>query len=393
MPRTPPATPMFVAVNNIPTPYRIHLFETMRTEFAGRGVCFEAWFMATTERGRLWTLDPSAWAFRSRIYQGLHVYAGRAPLHLNPGMVKDLVVRRPSWLLLGGSWLMPTVISNAMTQRLLPGEAQVLLWAEANAATSTRLTGPVAAARRVLYESVDACVVPGMIAEDTIRNAWGITPRRILTLPNIVDERVFRDQVAEARGRRDALRAGLGLAPADVAILLPARLHEATKGVLNFLKAVAPLGRPELKVLIAGEGPDRGTIEGWLGEGHLAGVTLLGHRDQAAMVELLAACDGLAMPSFRDPNPLAVVEALWARLPVIVSRACGNWPEAVQEGDNGWLIEPAEHESIRRAVLELLALSPEVRRAMGEASLALAETLFASAAAVGRFTGDLLDSY
>jgi len=212
-------------------------------------------------------------------------------------------------------------------------------------------------------------------------------------LPNIVDERVYRDHVRDARSHRPAIRANLGLEPTDVALLVPAKLHEATKGVLNFLRALSPLGRDDMKVLVAGEGPDRAATEGWLSEGGLSGVTLLGHCDQEAMINVLAACDCMVLPSFHDPNPLAVVEALWARLPLIVSRACGNWPEAVREGENGWLVDPSDHDTIRRAVLALLALSPEERGAMGRASLALAEGAFASEAAVRRFIDDLSVAY
>ena len=99
--------PLFVAVNNIPTPYRSHLFASLRGELARCGVAFEAWFMAPTERGRYWPLDPGNWRFEHRLYGGVHGYVKSAPLHLNPGMIMDLATKRPRWLLLGGSWHMP----------------------------------------------------------------------------------------------------------------------------------------------------------------------------------------------------------------------------------------------------------------------------------------------
>src|ERR1700730_4708038 len=101
--------PKLVVVNNIPTPYRVHLFAAMHAYLAERDQEFEAWFMARTETGRYWRLAPETWPFPNRFYRGLHVSPGGFPLHFNPGILADLAANRPTWVFLGGGWLIPTV--------------------------------------------------------------------------------------------------------------------------------------------------------------------------------------------------------------------------------------------------------------------------------------------
>jgi glycosyltransferase involved in cell wall biosynthesis len=385
-----PRQPLFLAVNNIPTPYRSHLFESLSGELASCGVSFEAWFMASTERGRYWPLDLSGWRFEHRLYRGFHGYVNSTPLHFNPGMLMDLVKERPRWLLLGGSWHLPSTVALALSAPVLARGSKALLWSEANMATSAHVAGALAAARRYLYRRVDACVIPGRIAEETIRKTWRITPRCLIRLPNVVDEQVYQEGVAVARLRRDEIRSALGLRPTDVVVLVPARLHEPTKGVLNFLQAIAPVQGDNLKVLLAGDGPDRPRIEAWLARQRMPPVRVLGHQDQEAMIALLAASDALALPSFQDPNPLAVIEGLWAGLPLILSNACGNWPEAVRKGRNGWLVDPRDHQSLRDAVMSLTRASASCRRAMGEESRQIAEQSFRTATVARQFVSDVM---
>ena len=144
-------------------------------------------------------------------------------------------------------------------------------------------------------------------------------------------------------------------------------------------------------MVIAGEGPDRPRIERWAREHLDHRLRLLGHLDQPQIVDLLAAADAAATPSFRDHNPLAVIEALWAGLPLIVSRACGNWPEAVPDARNGWVVDPHDHDTIRAAIKSLLALAPEAREEMGQRSRQIAETSFDTRMVIGRFLDQLED--
>ena len=63
----------------------------------------------------------------------------------------------------------------------------------------------------------------------------------------------------------------------------------------------------------------------------------MGYKNQDEVIELYAACDFFLMPSLSDANPLTCVEALWAGKPLLVSNHVGNYPEAISEGNNGYV--------------------------------------------------------
>ncbi len=298
---------------------------------------------------------------------------------------------RPTWLLLGSPWRLPSAMALALGSAMPLSPTKALLWSEAKEPTSTHPSMVVTAARQLVYPRAAALVLPGTVAADTVEKTWGFSPKRVIRLPHLVDENVYRDKVADARSNREAVRAAFGARPSDVVIIVPTRLSDTDKGILNFLKAIAPLRCDDVKIVITGEGPDRGLIEAWIAAHEPDRVALLGHRHQDNMVNLLAAGDALALPSLWDPNPPAIIEGLWAGLPVIVSTACGTWPETVRDGTNGWLIDPHDPASIQKAIAAMVDASPAQRETMGQASRRLAEASFCTDHEVRRFIDELLD--
>ena len=375
----------FVCVADAPTPYRLHLFNSLAGALAAHGVAFEVQYLAGQHADRPWQVDLGAARFRYSIASGIYAITRRVPWHFNPGVVAHLLRHPPDLLLLGGRWHLPTITLLALgsSGRRAP---LTILWAEANPDSSRHPGGPVAWARRRVFAAVDAFAVPGTVAASAVGQAGG-AGRPVLPLPNVVDEHLFRDEVDRLRTTRTALRVALGLPPDRLVILWPARLDERDKGIVNFLSAVPDLLTGPITVLIAGDGPDRGAIEQWLRDRPAIGdrVRLLGHCPGERMLELLAMADAFLLPSLADPNPIAVVEALWAGLPLLVSKRCGNWPEAVEPDANGWLVDPSSAGSLRDAFSALVATPPTARAKLGRRSRAIAEERFATEPSVDAF--------
>lgn len=93
--------------------------------------------------------------------------------------------------------------------------------------------------------------------------------------------------------------------------------------------------------------------------------------------ELFEKAAVFVLPTEGDCLPVAITEAMAARLPV-VSTQVGAIHEAVVEGENGFLIKPGDAEALTKALLRL-ADEPELRREMGENSRKKAEVLFDAA--------------
>ncbi|HEY8581907.1 MAG TPA: glycosyltransferase family 4 protein, partial [Capillimicrobium sp.] len=164
---------------------------------------------------------------------------------------------------------------------------------------------------------------------------------------------------------RAAVRAELGLGERDVAVLYLGQL-EARKDPLVAVRAT--VGLPGAVALVAGDGPQRDELAA-------AGARMLGFRDDPERV--LAAADVFVMPSRHEGLSFAVLEAMAAGLPCVVSDGPGN-PEAV--GDAG-VVFAAGDEAALRAELARLAADPAQRARLGAA----ARDRAASAFSVERF--------
>lgn len=163
--------------------------------------------------------------------------------------------------------------------------------------------------------------------------------------------------------RRQA-RAGLGLDEAvpvvgSIAAFVPVKGHLA---LLHSL-ARARLGVPELHAVLAGDGPSRAQVAERAEALGLAGAVLLpGSVDPFAT---LAGFDVFVSASTTEGLPLAVLEAMSQGVPVVAT-AVGAVPEAVVDGETGFLVRPGDLEGLAQRLVEVLA-DPDLARRLGEA--------------------------
>jgi glycosyltransferase involved in cell wall biosynthesis len=99
---------------------------------------------------------------------------------------------------------------------------------------------------------------------------------------------------------------------------------------------------------------------------------LLGKRSEVK--ECLAASDVFVLSSNWEGNPLAVMEAMAAGLPVIGTRA-GGVPELVESGQQGILVPLGDCFGFASAMRTLLN-DPDLRAAMGKAACEHATAAF-----------------
>ena len=93
-------------------------------------------------------------------------------------------------------------------------------------------------------------------------------------------------------------------------------------------------------------------------------------------------CDIYALPSYNEGLPGSIVEAMAAGKPVI-STPVGGIPEAVREGENGFLVDPGDIDALSDRLDKLLSDEGK-RSSMGEKSRQLLRARFDSEAIVGR---------
>ena len=141
-------------------------------------------------------------------------------------------------------------------------------------------------------------------------------------------------------------------------------------------------------IYIAGDGPDKEVYKSYFNGHNLNNIKLLGNIDRQELLMYYVACDIFILPSFSDPNPLSVVEALFASKPILISNQCGNNIEAVSENKNGYVFNPYDKNDIRLKFNLIINDFNEYDN-MGAVSLEIANLNFHPTKIVKRFLLEL----
>ena len=160
-------------------------------------------------------------------------------------------------------------------------------------------------------------------------------------------------------------RVGADVAPGDIVVGAAARL-DPVKDLATLVRgfAAAREGHPELKLIIAGEGPERQALEALAEElGVRGAVTLAGWLDD--MEEFYSALDINTLSSLSETFPYALTEGAAYRLPTVAS-AVGGIPRLIEDGKTGFLFAPGDWEKLG-ARLAQLASDPGLRERLGAA--------------------------
>jgi glycosyltransferase involved in cell wall biosynthesis len=141
------------------------------------------------------------------------------------------------------------------------------------------------------------------------------------------------------------------------------------KNIGYLLKAFAALQKsvPQAVLWIAGRGPQGPGLQSLcrqLGLGDC--VKFLGFLEHPTLARYYAACDVFVLPSLVETQGLVVMEAMWFGRPVIVTKAIVSADELVEQGVNGYIVDPDSVADLSQR-LGILAADPVLRAEQGEA--------------------------
>ena len=172
-------------------------------------------------------------------------------------------------------------------------------------------------------------------------------------IPNPIDTRFFNVERRETNGR----------------ILFLGRLCQR-KGVKELLRAISGVAKTDdLRVVLAGSLADKKYVSELKADIARAGLTNIvdfrGILDSSEILEELALCACLVLPSYQETAPMVIQEAMACGVPVIASNICGI-PHQIDDGKTGFLV-PAGHIDVLadklRTLLSDRALREEFSRA------------------------------
>ena len=223
---------------------------------------------------------------------------------------------------------------------------------------------------RAMAFSADRCVAVSPAVGAYLRGTLHIPEKKIRVIPNGVEvpDPVSEDQLSHTRR-------GLGLEDGDLVIGSLGRMHDRHKRFSDLIDAFALLAGeyPRTKLLLVGGGPDEDSLRERARQKQLQSrIIFAGYQSDPR--PYLDAMDIFALLSNRESFGLALVEAMFASLPVICT-GLGGMRDVVAEGETGLFVSLGNVDDIAKALEKLIGDS-EWREQMGRSGRQRAMKLF-----------------
>lgn len=376
-----------VFYTNILTPYRRHFFDLLHEECRKQGDTFKILLMAETEANRNWFYSDLKTDY-TYCLPGKTIQIGSAYIHINPTLIKTIKKIQPDIVICGGSYLCPGVWQLVSLRKR---NYACYYWSESHL-NEKRNYGSLKikvreALRHWIYSKFDGFCFAGELSKKFI-DKYSNKPKKTVFVPNLIEEEKFSKALKYTQQERLDLRNHYGIEQNKIVFLCPARLAPE-KGILEFLNlySLCP-DKNNGTILIAGDGVLREQIKA---QSKTLGldVHLLGYQSQEQMISLYAMSDIFLLPSLSDPNPLTCIEALWTGLPMLISRHCGNYPEVIRQGENGYVFSYEDKNTTVNYIQSMLNSSASWREKAGEVSCGIAEDKYNGAKTVSRIIYEL----
>ncbi len=230
---------------------------------------------------------------------------------------------------------------------------------------------PRNAATRWLYTAAtERIVTTGERLRLQVIEETGVEGARVISIPTGIDLERFRP------GDRNAARLGVGLPDAIPIVGIVATLR-SWKGHRYLLEAIAAMGRPEVMLIVVGDGPQREALE------KLAAGLQIEHAvrfagNQADVAPWMRSFDVFCLPSYANEGvPQALMQAMACGL-AVVTTPVGSIAEIVSDARTGVIVAPEDARALRGAIEGLLDDAPR-REALGAAAAREAAQRFGEA--------------
>jgi len=224
------------------------------------------------------------------------------------------------------------------TARAIRQTAGLVAGAVASERTGRAEADARAAHMDAILGDVSQIVTPSRHVRDRFAAA-GLDPARVIVSSNGIDTARFLMRPPRRPGPlRLGFIGGLTVSKAPHALIEAWRRLPTGAATVVMAGAFAPYH---------GDASYRGTIDPLLS---LPGVQAMGPVQHDEIPKLLSTLDVLVVPSiWEENNPLTILEAFAAGVPVVASRI-GGIPEIVSHGTNGLLFEPGNVDDLARAL-------------------------------------------
>jgi glycosyltransferase involved in cell wall biosynthesis len=181
---------------------------------------------------------------------------------------------------------------------------------------------------------------------------YKVKEEKIRVIHNGVDVNKFKPASDKRKAKEE-----LGLNPEDIAILSVGRLY-ARKGLFTLIESMLPVIRKfkNAKFIISGKGlsNEMSKLSAHATQlGVKGNIIFTGYFPDKKLPKLYQAADVFAFSTFYENLPFAILEAMSSGLPVVTTNV-GGIPEMIEDGKNGFLVQPFNSQELGDRVLYFL---------------------------------------
>lgn len=208
-----------------------------------------------------------------------------------------------------------------------------------------------------IFEKVSLFLTVGDANEAYYRN-YGVQDSRFIRCFFPIDTGHYDLILARRNEYRVNVRSQLGIPAHHRVLLMVGKLvsWKRQADLIRFSNSIHA-EHDDVTVVLAGTGPDDAPLHAMTQRVGAGGVLFAGFVSPEVLAEYYCAADIYVHCSEREPHSLAISEAVYCGLPVILSDRCGSYgpTDDVQPGLNGFVYHCGDLHDMSRRIMHLLA--------------------------------------
>lgn len=327
-----------ILITNIPTPYRIPLWDKLKNEISFEVIC-----IAHIEKNRLWKIERRDYIGFLKSY---HFFISKMdwPIHFTIpfSLFLKLMTKNPDSLIITG------YDSFAYWEALVYAKIfrkKTILWNGSTLLSSRSKNKIVNSLKKVFINSFNSFYTYGTEATKYLKY-FGINSEKIITGRNCVDTDYFKNKTSNEKSMSTNLN-----------FLYVGQLIER-KGLKNTLKAFSKIENKNWKLSIIGKGEDETKLINLVETLNLkSNVVFEGFKQKNEIVKYYSQSDVFLMPSHLEVWGLVLNEALASGLFSLSSKYAGSTTDLITEGKNGFSIDPLNIDDIEEKISKTFQLT------------------------------------
>lgn len=339
-------TPQVLLITNIPTPYRIPLFNVLHDALGRRGIAFRVAFGALGYSRRQWRVDLGNCAFPSDVLStfSFHFADPERVAFTYGGLSRVLRRERPTVVITNGF----SIATTKLWLLSFLGRTAYVIWSGDIERHGVSRNWLRTLHRRLLIRRATAFVAYGSRAKSYLVSL-GAPADRVSIGINTVDTAHFARAASPPSGSTS--RYGPVKELLCIGELTPRKHVDQAIHLAKLLSR----RRNDFVLRIIGSGPEEAALKELVRNLSLENVVRFeGYKQKEEMIACLASAYCFLFPTRHDIWGLVLVEAMAAGVPCVASLNAGATTDLIRHGENGFIVDFDDLEAVASTVETLL---------------------------------------